>query len=51
MSSAAWRVLCGSCDGSHKRYSFKGGGGGFCTSAGCDENSLIQCPDCSPPDV
>ena len=43
-------VLCGSCNGSHKRYSVKGGGG-FRTCAGCNENGLVRCPDCSPPDV
>ncbi|KAE8815234.1 electron transporter [Hordeum vulgare] len=43
-------VLCGSCDGSHKRYSLKGGGG-FRTCAGCNENGLVRCPDCSPPVV
>ncbi|KAL6853605.1 hypothetical protein ACP4OV_019634 [Aristida adscensionis] len=43
-------VLCGSCNGSHKRYSAKGGGG-FRTCAGCNENGLVRCPDCSPPDV
>ncbi|CAM0883003.1 unnamed protein product [Alopecurus aequalis] len=43
-------VLCGSCDGSHKRYSLKGGGG-FRTCAGCNENGLVRCPDCSPPAV
>ncbi|KAF0887525.1 hypothetical protein E2562_002254 [Oryza meyeriana var. granulata] len=41
-------VLCGSCNGSHKRYSLKGGGG-FRTCAGCNENGLVRCPDCSPP--
>lgn len=43
-------VLCGSCDGSHKRYSLKGGGG-FRACAGCNENGLVRCPDCSPPAV
>ncbi|CAO2171931.1 unnamed protein product [Urochloa humidicola] len=43
-------VLCGSCNGSHKRYSVKGGGG-FRTCAGCNENGLVRCPDCSPPDA
>jgi len=43
-------VLCGSCNGSHKRYSVKGGGG-FRACAGCNENGLVRCPDCSPPDV
>ncbi|XP_040384913.1 uncharacterized protein At5g39865-like [Oryza brachyantha] len=43
-------VLCGSCNGSHKRYSLKGGGG-FRTCAGCNENGLLRCPDCSPPAV
>ncbi|KAL5229039.1 hypothetical protein ABZP36_017304 [Zizania latifolia] len=43
-------VLCGSCNGSHKRYSLKGGGG-FRTCAGCNENGLVRCPDCSPPAV
>jgi glutaredoxin domain-containing cysteine-rich protein 1 len=43
-------VLCGSCNGSHKRYSVKGGGG-FRTCAGCNENGLVRCPDCSLPDV
>jgi glutaredoxin domain-containing cysteine-rich protein 1 len=43
-------VLCGSCDGSHKRYSAKGGGG-FRACAGCNENGLVRCPVCSPPDV
>jgi glutaredoxin domain-containing cysteine-rich protein 1 len=43
-------VLCGSCNGSHKRYSVKGGGG-FRTCAGCNENGLVRCPDCTPPDV
>ncbi|PWZ11204.1 Uncharacterized protein Zm00014a_020879 [Zea mays] len=43
-------VLCGTCDGSHKRYSAKGGGG-FRACAGCNENGLVRCPDCSPPDV
>ncbi|RLN22469.1 electron transporter [Panicum miliaceum] len=43
-------VLCSSCNGSHKRYSVKGGGG-FRTCAGCNENGLVRCPDCSPPDV
>ncbi|KQK10403.1 uncharacterized protein At5g39865 [Brachypodium distachyon] len=43
-------VMCGSCDGSHKRYSLKGGGG-FRTCAGCNENGLVRCPDCSPPAV
>jgi glutaredoxin domain-containing cysteine-rich protein 1 len=41
-------VLCGSCNGSHKRYSVKGGGG-FRTCAGCNENGLVRCPDCSLP--
>ncbi|KAG2592669.1 uncharacterized protein At3g28850-like [Panicum virgatum] len=43
-------VLCGTCNGSHKRYSVKGGGG-FRTCASCNENGLVRCPDCSPPDV
>jgi glutaredoxin domain-containing cysteine-rich protein 1 len=43
-------VLCGSCNGSHKRYSAKGGSG-FRTCAVCNENGLVRCPDCSPPDV
>jgi glutaredoxin domain-containing cysteine-rich protein 1 len=43
-------VLCGSCNGSHKRYSAKGGGG-LRTCAGCNENGLVRCPDCSLPDV
>ncbi|KQK05802.1 uncharacterized protein At5g39865 [Brachypodium distachyon] len=41
-------VLCGSCDGSHKRYSRKGGGG-FRACACCNENGLVRCPDCSFP--
>ncbi|XP_040380248.1 uncharacterized protein At5g39865-like [Oryza brachyantha] len=41
-------VLCGSCDGSHKRYSHKGGGG-FRACAICNENGLVRCPDCSFP--
>ncbi|KAL6619075.1 hypothetical protein ACP70R_034214 [Stipagrostis hirtigluma subsp. patula] len=38
-------VLCGSCDGSHKRYSLKGGGG-FRACADCNENGLVRCPGC-----
>uniref|UniRef100_A0A0E0HFW0 Uncharacterized protein n=1 Tax=Oryza nivara TaxID=4536 RepID=A0A0E0HFW0_ORYNI len=41
-------VLCGSCDGSHKRYSHKGGGG-FRACAMCNENGLVRCPDCCLP--
>jgi glutaredoxin domain-containing cysteine-rich protein 1 len=40
-------VLCGSCDGSHKRYSLKGGGGGgFRACSDCNENGLVRCPAC-----
>ncbi|XP_066363647.1 uncharacterized protein At5g39865-like [Miscanthus floridulus] len=38
-------VLCGACDGSHKRYSLKGGGG-FRACAECNENGLVRCPAC-----
>ncbi|XP_062231639.1 uncharacterized protein At5g39865-like [Phragmites australis] len=38
-------VLCGGCDGSHKRYSLKGGGG-FRACADCNENGLVRCPAC-----
>jgi glutaredoxin domain-containing cysteine-rich protein 1 len=38
-------VLCGSCDGSHKRYSLKGGGG-FRACSDCNENGLVRCPAC-----
>ncbi|KAL6841282.1 hypothetical protein ACP4OV_028800 [Aristida adscensionis] len=41
-------VLCGTCDGSHKRYSLKGGGG-FRACADCNENGLLRCPACSAP--
>ncbi|KAF0923800.1 hypothetical protein E2562_007678 [Oryza meyeriana var. granulata] len=41
-------VLCDSCDGSHKRYSHKGGGG-FRACAMCNENGLVRCPDCGFP--
>ncbi|EEE64055.1 hypothetical protein OsJ_18884 [Oryza sativa Japonica Group] len=41
-------VLCGSCDGSHKRYSHKVGGG-FRACAMCNENGLVRCPDCCLP--
>ena len=41
-------VLCGACDGSHKRYSLKGGGG-FRACADCNENGLIRCPGCCVP--
>ncbi|KAG8078370.1 hypothetical protein GUJ93_ZPchr0007g6303 [Zizania palustris] len=43
-------VLCSSCNGSHKQYSLKGGGG-FRSCAGCNENGLVRCPDCSSPAV
>uniref|UniRef100_A0A0D9WHK4 Glutaredoxin domain-containing protein n=1 Tax=Leersia perrieri TaxID=77586 RepID=A0A0D9WHK4_9ORYZ len=38
-------VLCGTCDGSHKQYSHKNGGG-FRACAICNENGLVRCPDC-----
>lgn len=38
-------VLCGACDGSHKRYSLKGGGG-FRACAECNENGLVRCSAC-----
>jgi glutaredoxin domain-containing cysteine-rich protein 1 len=38
-------VLCGSCDGSHKRYSLKGGGG-FRSCSDCNENGLVRCSAC-----
>ncbi|CAN6332740.1 unnamed protein product [Urochloa humidicola] len=41
-------VLCGACDGSHKRYSLKGGGG-FRACADCNENGLVRCPACCVP--
>ncbi|OEL12575.1 Uncharacterized protein BAE44_0026406 [Dichanthelium oligosanthes] len=41
-------VLCGACDGSHKRYSLKGGGG-FRACADCNENGLVRCPGCCGP--
>ncbi|RLN29228.1 hypothetical protein C2845_PM05G34920 [Panicum miliaceum] len=41
-------VLCGACDGSHKRYSLKGGGG-FRACADCNENGLVRCPGCRVP--
>ncbi|KAG8039367.1 hypothetical protein GUJ93_ZPchr0033g26863 [Zizania palustris] len=41
-------VLCASCDGSHKRYSHKGGGG-FRACAICNENGLVRCSDCCFP--
>ncbi|WVZ98919.1 hypothetical protein U9M48_044289 [Paspalum notatum var. saurae] len=41
-------VLCGACDGSHKRYSLKGGGG-FRACADCNENGLVRCPGCCVP--
>lgn len=41
-------VLCGACDGSHKRYSLKGGGG-FRACADCNENGLVRCPACCAP--
>ncbi|KAF8719501.1 hypothetical protein HU200_024225 [Digitaria exilis] len=41
-------VLCGACDGSHKRYSLKGGGG-FRACAECSENGLVRCPGCCLP--
>ncbi|KAG2626865.1 uncharacterized protein At5g39865-like [Panicum virgatum] len=41
-------VLCGACDGSHKRYSLKGGGG-FRACADCNENGLVRCPGCCAP--
>ncbi|GJM88861.1 hypothetical protein PR202_ga05434 [Eleusine coracana subsp. coracana] len=41
-------VLCGSCDGSHKRYSLKGGGG-FRACSDCNENGLVRCPACCAP--
>jgi glutaredoxin domain-containing cysteine-rich protein 1 len=41
-------LLCGACDGSHKRYSLKGGGG-FRACAECNENGLVRCPACCVP--
>lgn len=41
-------LLCGACDGSHKRYSLKGGGG-FRSCAECNENGLVRCPACCVP--
>ena len=41
-------VLCGACDGSHKRYSLKGGGR-FRACADCNENGLVRCPGCCAP--
>jgi glutaredoxin domain-containing cysteine-rich protein 1 len=41
-------VLCGACDGSHKRYSLKGGGG-FRACSDCNENGLVRCPGCCAP--
>ncbi|CAL5095408.1 unnamed protein product [Urochloa decumbens] len=41
-------VLCCACDGSHKRYSLKGGGG-FRACADCNENGLVRCPGCCVP--
>ncbi|KAG0525556.1 hypothetical protein BDA96_06G066800 [Sorghum bicolor] len=38
-------VLCSACDGSHKRYSLKGGGG-FHACTECNENGLVRCPAC-----
>ncbi|KAK8926328.1 hypothetical protein KSP39_PZI018533 [Platanthera zijinensis] len=36
-------LLCSSCNGSHKRYTEKGG---FRTCGSCNENGLVRCPDC-----
>ncbi|KAL5230313.1 hypothetical protein ABZP36_029089 [Zizania latifolia] len=41
-------VLCGNCDGSHKRYSHKGGGG-FRACAICKENGFVRCSGCCFP--
>ncbi|XP_008811684.2 uncharacterized protein At5g39865-like [Phoenix dactylifera] len=40
-------VLCGSCSGSRKRYTEKGGGV-FRSCPACNENGLARCPDCCP---
>lgn len=38
-------VLCGSCAGSHKRYTEKSG---FRSCTACNENGLVRCADCCP---
>ncbi|EAY97670.1 hypothetical protein OsI_19592 [Oryza sativa Indica Group] len=37
-------VPCGTCDGSHRRYSEKTGGFRVCTA--CNENGLVRCAAC-----
>ncbi|XP_008804950.1 uncharacterized protein At5g39865-like [Phoenix dactylifera] len=41
-------VLCGSCSGSHKRYTEKSG---FRSCTACNENGLVRCPDCCLPSL
>ncbi|CAM0955036.1 unnamed protein product [Alopecurus aequalis] len=42
-------VVCGSCDGRHRQYSYSSGGGHFRECADCNVNGLVRCPDCFAP--